>query len=146
MIHNDIVEYCCEETGNKVVQLTDLPEKSTMPIDAWIDACCGKGEAPNGIDDAVALTKFMVGAYESTIPARSTCSKSSRKMNPVPEGTGFILCLAPPGFSFFLERKKQRTFTWQRTDQSESCKPSCSYQPPLKKEAKNFSLAADELG
>ena len=65
MIHNDVVEYCCEETGNKVVQLTDLPEKSTMPIDAWIDACCGKGEAPNGIDDAVALTKFMVGAYES---------------------------------------------------------------------------------
>ena len=26
-------------------------------------------------------------------------------MNPVPFGTGFILCLASPGFSFFLERK-----------------------------------------
>ncbi len=65
MIHNDILEYCCEETDNKLVQKTDLPEKSTMPIDAWIDACCGEGEAPNGIDDAVALTKFMVGAYES---------------------------------------------------------------------------------
>ena len=65
MVHNDILEYTCEETGNKLVQMTDLPEKSTMPIDAWIDACCGKGEAPNGIDDAVALTKFMVGAYES---------------------------------------------------------------------------------
>lgn len=65
MVHNDILEYTCEETGNKLVQMTDLPEKSTMPIDAWIEACCGKGEAPNGIDDAVALTKFMVGAYES---------------------------------------------------------------------------------
>ena len=65
MVHNDTLEYTCEETGNKLVQMTDLPEKSTMPIDAWIDACCGKGEAPNGIDDAVALTKFMVGAYES---------------------------------------------------------------------------------
>lgn len=65
MVHNDTLEYTCEETGNKLVQMTDLPEKSTMPIDAWIDACCGIGEAPNGIDDAVALTKFMVGAYES---------------------------------------------------------------------------------
>ena len=36
-----------------------------MPIDAWIDACRGIGEAPNGIDEAVALTRFMVGAYES---------------------------------------------------------------------------------
>ncbi len=65
MVHNDILEYSCEETDNKLVQKTDLPEKSTMPIDAWIDAVNGIGEAPNGIEDAVALTKFMVGAYES---------------------------------------------------------------------------------
>ena len=65
MVHNDILEYTCAETDHKLVQMTDLPEKSTMPIDAWIAACCGEGEAPNGIDDAVALTKFMVGAYES---------------------------------------------------------------------------------
>lgn len=65
MVHNNILEYTCEETGRKLVQVTDLPEKSTMPIDAWIDACCGEGEAPNGIDDAVALTRLMVGAYES---------------------------------------------------------------------------------
>ncbi len=65
MVHNDILEYSCEETENKLIQKTDLPEKSTMPIDAWIDACVNGGEAPNGIDDAVELTKFMVGAYEA---------------------------------------------------------------------------------
>ena len=43
----------------------DLPAAPPKPIDAWIDACCGQGEAPNGIDEAVALTKFMVGAYEA---------------------------------------------------------------------------------
>ena len=41
------------------------PQPDTMPIDAWIAACCGQGQAPNGIDEAVALTQFMVGAYES---------------------------------------------------------------------------------
>lgn len=65
MVHNNILEYSCEETDNKLVQMTDLPEPSAMPIDAWIAACNGQGEAPNGIDDAVALTKFMVGAYEA---------------------------------------------------------------------------------
>ncbi len=65
MVHNDILEYSCEETDNKLVQKTDLPEKSTMPIDAWIDACVNGGEAPNGIDNAVELTRFMVGAYEA---------------------------------------------------------------------------------
>ncbi len=65
MVHNNILEYSCEETDNKLVVMEDLPEKSTMPIDAWIDAVNGIGEAPNGVDDAVALTRFMVGAYES---------------------------------------------------------------------------------
>lgn len=65
MIHNDTLEYSCEETGGNVVEMTDLPVASPKPIDAWIDACCGQGEAPNGIDEAVALTKFMVGAYEA---------------------------------------------------------------------------------
>ena len=65
MVHNDILEYSREETGSKLVQMTDLPEPDTMPVDAWIAAVHGEGEAPNGIDDAVALTKFMVGAYEA---------------------------------------------------------------------------------
>lgn len=65
MVHNDILEYSCEETGNRLVQKTDLPQPGTMPIDGWIAAVNEGGNAPNGIDDAVALTKFMVGAYES---------------------------------------------------------------------------------
>ena len=65
MIHNNKLEYSCPETQGKLVEMTQLPEPSPMPVDAWIDACCGQGEAPNGIDEAVALTRFMVGAYES---------------------------------------------------------------------------------
>lgn len=65
MVHNDILEYSCAETEGKLVELEDLPQADPMPIDAWIDACIDGGEAPNGIDGAVALTKFMVGAYES---------------------------------------------------------------------------------
>ncbi len=65
MVHNDILEYSCEETENKLIEKTDLPEPSTMPIDAWISAVTDGGEAPNGIDDAVELTRFMVGAYEA---------------------------------------------------------------------------------
>lgn len=65
MIHNNKLEYSCPETDGKVVELTELPAPSPLPVNAWIDACCGQGEAPNGIDEAVALTKFMVGAYEA---------------------------------------------------------------------------------
>lgn len=65
IVHNDILEYACAETENKLVQLSPLPEKDTMPIDRWIDAVINDTEAPNGIEDAVALTKFMVGAYEA---------------------------------------------------------------------------------
>lgn len=65
MVHNDILEYSCEETDNKLIQMTDLPEASVMPLDAWIDAVVNGGEAPNGVDDATALTRLMVGAYEA---------------------------------------------------------------------------------
>lgn len=65
MVHNDILEYGCAETENKLVELKDLPEPAPMPIDAWIDACRGCGQAPNGIDEAVALTRIMAGAYKS---------------------------------------------------------------------------------
>ena len=63
--HGDRLEYSCPETGGKTVEMNDLPQPDTMPIDAWIAACCGQGQAPNGIDEAVSLTQFMVGAYES---------------------------------------------------------------------------------
>ena len=73
MVHNDILEYCCEETDNKLVEKTDLPNALPLPVDAWIDAVVNGGEAPNGIDDAVALTKFMVGAYESFKTGKRYC-------------------------------------------------------------------------
>ena len=63
MVHNGILEYACQETGGKLVQMTELPPADPMPIDAWIDGVNGQGEAPNGIEDAVELTRFMVGAY-----------------------------------------------------------------------------------
>ena len=73
MVHNDILEYCCEETDNKLVEKTDLPNALPLPVDSWIDAVVNGGEAPNGIDDAVALTKFMVGAYESFKTGKRYC-------------------------------------------------------------------------
>ena len=65
LIQNDKMEYSCEETGNKLVQMEDLPEASPLPIDAWIASLAGQGEAPNGLEDALALTELMAGAYQS---------------------------------------------------------------------------------
>ena len=65
MIHNNILEYSCQETEGKLVEMKDLPDADTMPLDAWIAAVNGSGEAPNGMEDALALTRLMVGAYES---------------------------------------------------------------------------------
>ena len=68
MVHNDILEYTCEETGNKLVA-DDRPAPRSSTSEALstpgLTPAAALGEAPNGIDDAVALTKFMVGAYES---------------------------------------------------------------------------------
>lgn len=53
----------CGDTGP--VPVADLPNPSSDPVDAWIDAVESDTEAPNGIDDAAALTRLMVGAYEA---------------------------------------------------------------------------------
>lgn len=73
LVQNEKLEYSCTETEGKLVEKKNLPQPSTMPIDAWVDAVCGGGEAPNGIDDAVALTEFMVGAYESYKTGKKYC-------------------------------------------------------------------------
>lgn len=65
IICNGVLQYTCEETEGKLVELKDLPEADPLPLNAWIDAVVDGTAAPNGVDDAVALTKFMVGAYES---------------------------------------------------------------------------------
>ena len=72
MIHNNILEYSCEETENKLVQKTDLPQPDPMPIDAWIDAVTEGGKAPNGIEDAIALTELMEKAYEAHRTGKKT--------------------------------------------------------------------------
>lgn len=65
--------------------MNDLPQPDTMPIDAWIAACCGQGQAPNGIDEAVALTQFMVGAYES-LPHRAEVHLPQRQLKQQAKG------------------------------------------------------------
>ena len=65
MVHNNILEYACAETEGRLVEYRDLPEPDTSPLDAWLEAIKGNGTAPNGIDEAVALTKLMEGAYRS---------------------------------------------------------------------------------
>lgn len=65
MVHGDDVSYCCGETENKWKKVEELPEKVKLPIYQWIDAVCDGTEAPFGTDAAVALTKFMEGAYKS---------------------------------------------------------------------------------
>lgn len=65
LIHNNTLEYSCEETDHKPVEMKDLPAELPCPLDGWIDAVTNGTEAPNGIDAAVSLTKFMVGAYEA---------------------------------------------------------------------------------
>lgn len=65
VVHNGILEYSCEETDGKLIEKTELPQPDPMPIDAWIDAVTEGGEAPNGVEEAVALTEFMAGAYEA---------------------------------------------------------------------------------
>ncbi len=65
MVRNGALEYSSRETKGQVVEQKDLPAPDPMPIDAWIDAVTEGGEAPNGLDDALALTRLMVGAYQS---------------------------------------------------------------------------------
>lgn len=64
MVHGEEVTYCCSRTDGKW-EKADLPEKIKLPIYQWIDAVNDGTEAPFGTCDAVALTKFMEGAYIS---------------------------------------------------------------------------------
>lgn len=65
MVHNDTLEVACKDTAGKLLPCTDLPAADPLPLNAWLDALNGQGEAPNGIDEAVELTRFMAAAYES---------------------------------------------------------------------------------
>lgn len=63
LVHNDKLEYSCPETDGNVVEMRDLPAAAAKPIDQWIDACCDGGETQSGVEEAVALTRLMEGAY-----------------------------------------------------------------------------------
>ncbi len=70
LVHNGQLEYTLEERGPDPAVQLQLPPADPMPIDAWIAAVNGEGEAPNGIDEAVALTRLMAAAYESARTGR----------------------------------------------------------------------------
>lgn len=65
LVHNNTLEYSCEETENKVKVMDPLPAAAVSPLNAWIDCVSAGTTPPCGIDDAVELTRFMVAAYES---------------------------------------------------------------------------------
>ncbi|MDD4796995.1 MAG: Gfo/Idh/MocA family oxidoreductase [Eubacteriales bacterium] len=53
--------------------LSPLPAEAKMPIDQWLDAIQGTDTVQYGIDDAVALTELMEGAYRSAREGRTVC-------------------------------------------------------------------------
>ena len=61
---NERVEWCCEETGQKWMQVENLPERLPSPIVQW-----AKADAPEdipeifGMDAAMRLTRVMEMAY-----------------------------------------------------------------------------------
>lgn len=68
LVHQNTVEYCSvSDTNGEWVKLETLPEARPLPIVQWMDAVVNDTEpcAEYNIDNAVALTKFMVGAYDS---------------------------------------------------------------------------------
>lgn len=65
MVHGKDVSYCCGATEGKWQKVEKLPEEIKLPIYQWIDAVNDGTPAPFGTDEAVALTKFMEGAYKS---------------------------------------------------------------------------------
>lgn len=66
LVHYDTLEYCSQEdTDRKWVTMETLPPVQPLPIHQWVEAVSTGSEAPAlyGIEEAVTLTKFMVGAY-----------------------------------------------------------------------------------
>lgn len=70
LVHNNTLEYMIGERHDDPSLMVRLPQPDPMPIDAWIDAVVEGGQAPNGIDEAVALTRLMVAAYEASRTGR----------------------------------------------------------------------------
>ena len=67
VIRNSRVEIADKSTGGRLSEVLDLPEAQALPIFKWMDWCCGKADAPEGllIDDAVLLTALTHASYKA---------------------------------------------------------------------------------
>lgn len=68
LVHQGTLEYCsASDTNRDWVKMETLPEALPLPIYTWMDAVENGTEPPEeyNIDQAVALTNFMVGAYHA---------------------------------------------------------------------------------
>lgn len=67
VIRNSQVMIADRSTGGRLVEVNELPEREKLPIEKWLDWCCGKTDAPEGIliDDAVALTALTHASYKA---------------------------------------------------------------------------------
>lgn len=66
-IRNESVEIADRSTGGRLVKVETLPQRKPLPIVQWMDWCCEKASAPEGllIDDAVALTALTHASYKA---------------------------------------------------------------------------------
>ncbi len=65
-VRGNEASYCCADTGNKWVTADTLPEALPSPQQQWVDAVTKDAPITVGtIDDAVALTVLMEGAYQA---------------------------------------------------------------------------------
>lgn len=64
-IRGSQVSYSCSETKNQWVTVDTLPEALPSPQQQWVDAVTRDIPVVCGIDDAVALTVLMEGAYKA---------------------------------------------------------------------------------
>lgn len=66
LVHDNSVEYSSRTaTEGKWTKMDTLPEAMPLPINQWIDAVVDGTDAPYGLDEALLLTEFMVGAYDA---------------------------------------------------------------------------------
>lgn len=66
LIRDNVVSYnSLTSTDDKWVIVSNLPEELPLPIDQWVDSVVDGAAVRYGLDEAVALTKLMTGAYTS---------------------------------------------------------------------------------
>ncbi len=59
------VSYASKNTNGKWINVTDLPAGLPTPLSLWIKSLKEGVDSPFGIDDAIALTEMMEGAYQA---------------------------------------------------------------------------------